>query len=193
MRFVLLLAWIVLPGCAGLDPRVGAESFEFELSGRIAVRYRDEAASGNLAWKHALGSDEMLITTPIGSSVARILRNDGVVLLTTSDGREYRAVDAEELTGQVLGFRLPLVGLADWVRGRPVNGPPAAAEYDAQGRLVWLEQNGWRVAYQVFRADGLPGQLSLSYPGIELRLAIHTWIQGRARLEPVQTPGMPRQ
>lgn len=175
---MLLLALAVLPGCAGLDQRVAGAGFEFEISGRIAVRYRDEAASGNLAWKHGPGSDEMQINTPLGSSVARIVRTGGTVGLTTSDGQTHHATDAEELTGQVLGFRVPLTGLAEWVRGRPLRGMPAATERDAQGRLAALEQNGWRIEYQAFRADGLPTQLRLNYPGIELRVAIHDWQLG---------------
>lgn len=173
----ILVFAMALSGCAGLEQRAPGDRLEFELAGRIAVRYRSEAASGNLAWRHTRESDEMLMTTPIGSSVARIIRTGAVVVLTTADGREYRAADAETLTEQALGFRLPLVGLADWVRGRPVDSQPAVSRHDAQGRLAVLEQSGWRIEYQAFRPDGLPERLRLEYPGIELRLAIHEWKQ----------------
>ena len=43
------------------------------------------------------------------------------------------------------------------------------------GRLAWLKQNGWSVEYQEFRSDGLPVRMKLTYPGIELSLAIHEW------------------
>ncbi len=189
LRFITLFAFLTLAGCAGLEQRVPGDSIEFELAGRIAVRYRNEAAGGNLAWRHTRESDEMLITTPIGSSVARIVRTGAVVVLTTSDGREYRAADAESLTEQTLGFRLPLAGLADWVRGRPVDAQPAVFRRDAQGRLAVLEQSGWRVEYQAFRPDGLPARLRLDYPGIELRLAIHEWKQTGGPPLPPSTGG----
>ncbi len=178
LRFFLPLVLLALTGCAELEQRTPGESVEFELAGRIAVSYRDEAASGNLAWRHTRGTDELLMTTPIGSSLARIVRSGGVVVLTMSDGQEYRAADAESLTEKALGFRLPLAGLADWVRARPVDGIPAAATRDAQGRIVSLEQSGWRIEYQAFREDGLPVRLKLDYPGIQLRLAIHQWAKG---------------
>jgi len=103
------------------------------------VRYRDDAGSGNIAWRHGAHSDEMLLTTPFGQGIARLVRADDEFTLTTQDGREYRAGDAESLTEQVLGFRLPLRGLADWVRGRaahagvnPQNGVNAVHELAIQ-------------------------------------------------------------
>ncbi len=178
IRAIALLAALAATGCAGLRPLGAEESVEFELAGRIATRYRQEAASGNVAWRHSRDADELLITSPVGSSVARILRNGNEVVLTTAEPRDYRATDAEVLTEQVLGFRLPLAGLTDWVRGKPVDGSPAAVTRDKDGRLATLEQNGWSVEYQEYRPDGLPTRLKLTYPGIELRLAIHEWKLG---------------
>jgi len=70
------------------------------------------------------------------------------VTLTTSEGRDASAADAEELTERLLGFRIPLAGLADWVRGRPAPAPaPTLVRRDAAGRLAELEQSGWRIEY----------------------------------------------
>lgn len=174
-RAFTLLAALALSACAELQRVVPQEDVEFELAGRIAVRYREEAASGNVAWRHARDSDELLITSPVGSIVARLVREGTEFVLTTSDQQQFRARDPETLTEQALGFRLPLAGLADWVRGQPVGGMPAAAVRDAEGRLATLEQNGWRIEYQAFGPDSLPVRLKLTYPGIDLRLAIHEW------------------
>ena len=175
IRTIFLAACIALAGCAQQDFRsVSADGVVFELSGRIAVRFRDEAASGNIAWRHRAAGDEMLITSPLGQGVARIVREGDSVTLTASDGREHRAADAESLTEQVLGFRLPLAGLADWVRARPSSDAPATAEYALDGRLLSLEQRGWRIEYLDY-SDKLPSRLKLSYPGLELRLAISQW------------------
>jgi len=74
----------------------------------------------------------------------------------------------------VLGFRLPLRGLADWVRARPATDAPAQAEYAQDGRLLSLEQHGWRIEYLGYEG-GRPTRLKLNYPGLELRLAIGEW------------------
>jgi len=175
LRALALLMAFAAAGCAELRPAPEHESVEFELAGRIAARYREEAASGNVAWRHSRDSDEMLITTPVGSSLARIMRTGSEIVLTTADQKEFRANDAEALTEQVLGFRVPLAGLTDWVRARQVEGAEASIVRDKEGRLASLKQNGWSVEYQEFRADGLPVRMKLTYPGIELRLAIHEW------------------
>lgn len=174
-RVLALAATLFASACAELQLRLPADDFQFELAGRIAVRFRDEASSGNLAWRHGHSGDEVLITTPLGQGIARIVRTRDGVVLTTPDAREHRAADAEMLTEQVLGFRLPLEGLADWVRARP-GGGPFEARRDASGRLAELQQSGWTIEYLEWREDArLPSRLKLTYPGIELRLAIAQW------------------
>ena len=42
------------------------------------------------------------------------------------------------------------------------------------GRLAELEQSGWKIRYLEY-ADALPSRLTLTFPGLELRLAIAEW------------------
>lgn len=171
-RWLALLLAAALAGCAEFAYLL--EGAEFELSGRIAVRYRDDASSGNVAWRHRADGDEILLTTALGQGVARIVRDRGEVTLTTADGKEHRAADAEALTESVLGFRLPIEGLADWVRGRPSPGP-AEVDRDEGGRALRIVQAGWTVEVQARGGDGRPSRLRLVYPGIEIRLAVGEW------------------
>jgi outer membrane lipoprotein LolB len=164
----------LLAACAAPSFLLPAGDAEFELAGRIAARYRDDAGSGGIAWRHGARGDEMLLTSPLGQGIARLVRTGDEVVLTTQDGREFRATDAETLTEQVLGFRLPLRGLTDWVRARPATDAPAQAEYAQDGRLLSLEQHGWRIEYMAY--EGIqPKRLKLLYPGLDLRLAITEW------------------
>ena len=168
-------AFALLAGCAAPGFLLLPADVEFELSGRIAAKYRDDAGSGNVAWRHGARSDELLLTTPLGQGIARIVRTGDDVVLTTQDGREFRAADAEALTEQVLGFRVPLLGLADWVRGRPAAAPPPERQVrDGGGRLAELEQSGWRIEYQAYEG-GRPSRIKLIFPGLELRLAVSEW------------------
>lgn len=157
-RAVALLALAWLAACAQLQ--TSGEQSLFELNGKIAARYGAESFAGNVAWRHAERSDEMLLSTPLGQGVARIVREGQAITLTTAEPKEYRAGDAESLTEQVLGFRVPLTGLAQWVRGLP------APE---------LEARGWKVEYQDHDAQQRPTRLRITYPGIDLRLAITEW------------------
>jgi len=181
MRARQAAAWagalLALASCAQLETATRADQV-FELSGRIAARQGAESFSGNVAWRHAGGGDELLITSPLGQGVARIVRDRDGVVLTTAEPREYRAADAESLTEQALGFRLPLAGLADWVRARPTAGSRFSIEKDAAGRVKLLEQSGWKIEYLEYEErlpEPLPSRLRLTYPGIDLRLAISEW------------------
>jgi len=116
----------------------------------------------------------MLISTPLGQDVARIVREGEAVQLTTSEGKQYSAPDAESLTERALGFRLPLEGMADWVQGRASADTPAKVDKGPDGKLRTLEQRGWKVEYQEYEATK-PSLMRLTYPGVELRLAISQW------------------
>ena len=165
---------LLAAACAHVELKPPA-AVEFDLLGRIAARYAKDAFTGNVQWRHAASGDEMLITTPMGQGVARIVREGDAVQLTTADGKEYRAPDAESLTERTLGFRLPLEGLADWVQGRPSPGAPAREQKASDGKLVALEQRGWHVDYQGYGDDDRPSLMRLIYQGVELRLAITQW------------------
>lgn len=173
-RLLGFAAALVMAGCAETAFLVAPQAVEFELSGRFAVSYRGEANTGNLAWRHGADAEELLITSPLGQGVARIAREGREVVLTTPEPREYRATDAEALTEQVLGFRLPLAGLADWVRARPAPGA-SQSRRDAEGRLAELEQAGWKIQYLEYDAGRRPSRLRMTYPGVDLRLAITEW------------------
>jgi outer membrane lipoprotein LolB len=159
-RAVLLSLVAFLAACAQVEIKPPVGPLDFELAGRIAARYGKESFTGNIAWRHAKGGDELLISTPTGQGVAQIVRQGEAVLLKTAEPREYRASDAESLTERVLGFPVPLEGLADWVQGRPSPG---------------LEGRGWRIEYQEYDEQRRPTRMRLTYQGIELRLAISQW------------------
>lgn len=175
MRAPSLAAALLLAACAQLQT-APSEKQVFELSARLAARQGGEAFSGNLAWRHAAGSDELLITNSLGQGIARIVRGSDGVILTTAEPKEYRGADVESISEQALGYRLPLAGLAEWVQGRPSEHLPAARiEKAADGSIKSLEQGGWKVEY-LEQAQGRPSRLRLQYPGgIDLRLAISEW------------------
>jgi outer membrane lipoprotein LolB len=165
---------LLAAACAQLETSPRGKT-EFELAGRLAASYRNESFTGNLAWRHARDSDEMLLTSPLGAGLARIVREGDAVVLTTAEPKEYRAADAESLTEQALGFRLPLAGLADWIRGRASPAfPVTRAERSADGKLLSLEQGGWKIEFLEYAGE-LPARVRLLYPGIELRFAVSQW------------------
>jgi outer membrane lipoprotein LolB len=161
----------ILGACATLPEPGTAPAGGFELSGRVAVRHAKDSGTARIFWRHSEGADEMVITSPVGQGVARITREGDRYRLVTGDNREFRASDAESLTEQALGWRLPLSGLSDWVQGRASAGGEASGQ---AGEGMELRQDGWKVAYEEYR-DGRPFRMKLSREGIEIRLVVDRW------------------
>jgi outer membrane lipoprotein LolB len=159
-RAVALLFAAFLAACAHVEIKPPEGELEFSLAGRIAARSGKESFTGNITWRHAPGGDELLISTPTGQGVAQIIRQGDAVVLKTSEPREYRSADSEELTERVLGFRLPIEGLAQTVQGKP---------------SPTLEGRGWKVEYQEYDAQKRPTRLRLTNGAAEVRLAISQW------------------
>lgn len=178
MRSALFWICLLLAGCATIDeqPAAGPVGDAFRLSGRVSVKYGAEAASGKITWQHDAAGDDLLFSTPLGQGVARIVRRDGLVSLTTPDQKVHQASDVEALTEQVLGWRLPLAGLPDWVRGRAAAGAPAQTRLDGSQRLAELRQFGWLVEFLDYKSEtGPPALLRLSRQEVEIRLVIDQW------------------
>lgn len=179
---------LILGGCATTPPAPKAEPTistapapivrQFDLGGRVAVRYQEQGFSANLDWQHSEKSDQLLILNPLGQGVAQISRDDNGVTLKTADRRELMASDAEALTQQVLGWRLPLKGLGYWVVGAAAPGPVNILERDAAGRLARIEQEGWSIAYRDYRTVNgfdLPTRVELVRPELEIKLVADNW------------------
>jgi len=173
VRLALCVAAALLGACASLPEHGVAPPGGFELSGRVAVLHAKDSGSARIFWRHSQDGDEMLITSPVGQSVAKISREGDRYRLMTGDNKEYRARDAESLTEQALGWRLPLSGLSDWVQGRPSPDRPAQVS-GRPGEGLEIRQDGWQVAVEEFR-DDRPYRLRLSRDSVEIRLVVDEW------------------
>ncbi len=178
----LLPLWLL--GCASAPPApqsvtrpAQAEHAPFVIAGRIAVKHNGERSSATLRWTHSAETDEILLFAPLGQTVARIHRDGHGVVLDTSD-KHYVAQDAEELTQQALGWRLPLSGLQYWVLALPAPVGVYDIERDASGQISVLRQGGWTISYTRYAtpaADSLPLRLTLQREELEIQLRIDEW------------------
>jgi len=151
---------------------------EFSLHGRIGVQTNSKGFSGSLQWQHSSTGDDINLYSPLGSQVASITRTTEQVTLQDSSGKRFSAADAETLTQETLGWKLPLTGLADWSIGRPSQGPVQKSVWNEQGLLTNLEQDGWKIEYDNYKQQGaymLPGKIFLKSDQLNLKLLVETW------------------
>lgn len=189
MRAALLLLLGLLAGCASLrtdDLKIAVTDLSsqgvvehFKLEGRVSVKSSEQQYSGGLRWDRYASGETLLMTTPLGQGVAEIRRDNGLLVLTDADGRRQEATDADLLVRKALGAPIPLAGLVYWLSALPRPGAPHVAHLDADGRVLDLEQDGWRIVYDRYRQIGsawLPGRLFASRSeGIEFRLIVDKW------------------
>lgn len=180
-RLVVVVALALAGGCA-TPPRptpvpalVVPLAANWTLQGRIGVQSGEQSVSGNVRWQHRPGADELLITSPLGQGVARIVHDGDGVLLEVPNQPPRRAPDAESLTREMLGYALPLSGLVWWVQGVADPASASTTRRTAEGRLARLEQDGWVIHYLQYTADARPRKLLVARKDLEIRLVADAW------------------
>ena len=151
-------------------------------SGRFAVTTAFEEQRENVSGRFNLeirGPQQIIeLASPLGTTVARVEIEPGGARATGAQMQEVRGADADALTQQLLGWPLPVSGLADWIEGRPVPTRVARVEREG-GRVVLLEQDGWTIRLPEYsEATARPRRLVLerpaaaSTPSVVLRLIV---------------------
>ncbi|PKO25677.1 MAG: outer membrane lipoprotein LolB [Betaproteobacteria bacterium HGW-Betaproteobacteria-8] len=198
-RWLVICSLLLLSSCAALKPPpesslpipVGnpadlnqahlqalAQIDQFLLHARIGVQANGKGSSGSTRWRHDPDGDDIAMLSPMGSTVAKIITNADGVTLTTNEGKVLQASNAETLTEQHLGWRLPLEGLPDWALGRPTRHLFEEMQWDSIGRITRLKQDGWEIEYpEYMEAAGyrLPRRINLRSKNLTLKLIVERW------------------
>jgi len=185
MRLLVALGLAgLLAACATPRPTVQvtplpvlAHDTPWSLQGRIALKAGENSMSGQLQWQHRSNHEELLLLSPLGQGMARIVSDSEGVLLEMPNQSPRRAPDAERLTGEALGVALPLSGLSHWILGRPDPARPSEQSLDSAGRVAQIRQDGWVIDYLQYMPEpaARPRKLNVAREGLEIRLVIDTW------------------
>ena len=137
-------------------------------SGRFAVTTAFGEQRENVSGRFNLeirGPQQIVeLASPLGTTVARVEIEPGGARATGAQMQEVRGADADALTQRLLGWPLPVSGLADWIEGRPVPTRVARIEREG-GRVVLLEQDGWTIRLPEYsEATARPRRLVLERP-----------------------------
>ena len=141
-----LLAAVFLLGACSTPPRPISSGF----SGRWALTVQSDPPSqysAQFEWQGDARAGELWLTSPLGSTLARLSWNPSRSQLTQA-GRVQTADTPEQLLRQLVDVDLPLATLHDWLQGRPT--PLAGWQVDVSdqvsGRLVFTRLNPLPVA-----------------------------------------------
>ncbi|HEY8353901.1 MAG TPA: lipoprotein insertase outer membrane protein LolB [Methylophilaceae bacterium] len=198
-HWLAALGLILLSGCTALRPATEtalpvptgdpaelnrihlaqlADIRQFYLQARIGIQANGKGSSGSTRWRHTPEGNDISMLSPVGSTIAKIIADESGVTLTTNDGKMLQAEDAETLTQEHLGWRLPLRGLPDWALGRPSGPVFEEMRWDSIGRLTLLKQDGWEIEYPEYMETAgyrLPRRINLRNRNLALKLVIERW------------------
>ncbi len=181
LAVVALLGACVPTGLERVTPALAppAPLAAFDVGGRLSARHGSVAVAASFHWSHANERDEVELASPLGQTVALLSGDASQVRLQAADGRVSTASDWGALTEQGLGWPLPVQGLTYWIQGISRPGAPFTVETGDDGRTAVLRQDGWMIEYlayvQTADAAWRPSRLMLTYPDVELRIAIDHW------------------
>lgn len=155
---------------------------EFSLEAKMAVQYAGKGYTARMEWQHEAQEDTMRIFSPLGQQVALIHRTPHTVTLTDQSGKQHEAADVASLTERLLGWRLPLAGLSQWILGIPHPASPFDAHYLESGAPASLVQDQWQINYVDYQQTALKGTLEqlpyttrLQQQDVRLKLVIQHW------------------
>lgn len=182
--FSLLLCVTGLTACAGMPSTersvpaakitAGPGQEFFALSGRLSVRDGQRIDMAGLRWERTPALESVTLTSPLGTTVARVWKEAGGEARLKSPDREATASDLESLIEEALGTPVPLASLRWWIQGleaQPRDGARGAVE-------TTFNHAGWDIQLEAFplAADVPVARRIVARRGeVMLRLVIDEW------------------
>jgi outer membrane lipoprotein LolB len=198
--FIIVIA-VLLSGCAARGPVADGAALDawqqrktsllalvdWGFDGRAVINDGRSSVNMALHWQQEQEQFDIRLMSVFGQQKVRLQGlSDGPVILSRAGQSPREAADVMTLMQQELGWALPLDGLRFWVTGIPVPARAADWAVDSQGRLEWLEQDGWRVefsSYQTVAGQSMPRKIRLSHASLRARLVLDRWQTHRPALE----------
>ncbi len=154
---------------------------EWSFRGRTLIQQGREGWNAGVSWQQNKDNFKIRLTGPFAQGAVELTGDSQQVEMLTSEGDKYTANTPEQLLEEVLGWRLPVSALRDWVRGLPFQDAPVTLrELDNDGKLVVLNQAGWQVEflrYVPFSGLQIPDKVFIKRDDLSVRLVISDWNQ----------------
>lgn len=165
---------------AGQDAREAALAprTHWQIQAHISVSDGRDGGSGDLTWQQDGGRYLFIVRAPVTGKTWKLSGDAHQAQLEGVEPQPVFGADPQRLLRERLGWDVPLAALASWARGLRAPGPRADVQYDAQNLPAVIEQDGWRIEYRDWFADGqppMPRKLFAARGGARVRMAIERW------------------
>lgn len=152
---------------------------QWSFRGRTLIQQGKEGWNAGVSWQQNKDNFKIRLSGPFAQGAVELTGDSQQVEMVTSEGDRYTAETPEQLLEEVLGWRLPVSALRDWVRGLPFQDESVTLrEVDNDGKLVALNQAGWQVEflrYVPFAGQEIPDKVFIKRDDLSVRLVISGW------------------
>lgn len=150
----------------------------WQAEGKLAVAQRKKGGNASFVWQQQGEFYQIKIFGPFGAKSAYIIGGPNHVELKEANGNVSTAKSPEALLYKVVGWQVPISGLRYWLRGIPVPNTRSGKQFNEQGLLATLKQQGWHIEYQDYSHNNfapLPSKVVLSSDHVKVKMIVNNW------------------
>ncbi len=152
-------------------------------SGRVALSKGRDGGNGRLDWRQEGGAYRVTLSAPVTRQSWSLQGGPDGARIEGLDGGPREGADVGLLLREATGLEIPVAALAAWAAGARADATrfgPAVVEFDAEGQLVRLRQDGWTVDYLGWQPpEGpppvLPLRVNAQRDDARVRLIVDAW------------------
>ncbi len=168
--FIPLL--FTLQGCATRGAVTGFEDAQFEISGKLGIRWDAERFSARFRWAQQQDRYAIELWGPLGQGRTFLQGDVAGMEIRDGGGNLIDRGPVHSVMTRQLGWYLPLEALPRWVSGRPLAGPPSTnVEMDGAGQMLAFNQLGWRLSFDRYVEDQ-PRRITAEKEGYRVRIVL---------------------
>ena len=147
--------------------------------GRVSISGNGPAWSSMLEWRQNGENYLLRLTEPLAAGGVELEGTSRRTELRTSDYQTHRGRQPGALLQRHLGFGLPIQGLRYWLLGRARPQTPVNEVFiDPHGRVLYFEQDGWRVEYGGYTPSvptEMPNRVTLIRDQRRISIVLSSW------------------
>lgn len=186
---ILFMFFLLLGGCAhqidtkttlydDWKPRLAAQE-TWQVEGKLAFISPEERQSANLNWQQTTNSNNLILTTFIGTRILSLKQTANGAELEF-DGDEYFDTNAAELLKRLTGFTLPVDNADNWLKGTIDDQSLVVDELGRAKQVLWFDNAGkkWQIDYGTYVQNAgywLPTKLTLKHQQIKIKIQLYDW------------------
>ncbi|MBH0020137.1 outer membrane lipoprotein LolB [Pseudoalteromonas sp. SWXJ133] len=186
---ILFMFFLLLGGCAhqidtkttlydDWKPHLAAQK-TWQVEGKLAFISPEERQSANLNWQQTTNSNNLILTTFIGTRILSLKQTANGAELEF-DGDEYFDTNAAELLKRLTGFTLPVDNADNWLKGTIDDQSLVVDELGRAKQVLWFDNAGkkWQIDYGTYVQNAgywLPTKLTLKHQQIKIKIQLYDW------------------